>query len=401
MKICVLTPRFPFPENGGDVLRINSIARYLKSAGHSLSLVSFVESNTNDIANAEQLYGKVYTMKRNPWVSLMNSFLFFIMGKPIQCGYYYSSAFKSKLKAAILFEQPDVIICHLLRTSIYCEDLGLENKTIVEMTDALSKTYQIAQNSSTFSLKKIIYKFEVARIKKYEQAVINKFPKVVLVSQQDIDYLNSLRNRTSNNLCLHTNGVEVIQCKNDNYDYNKICFIGNMRTLQNQDAVLHFVKDIFPIITRQIPNAKFYVIGDQPTPKIKGLACDNIVVTGFVENLYDTVSDSCVAVAPVQIAAGIQNKVLVAIGCGIPVVMTSLISKAIPELSDGQNCYISDSNEQFAERCIEIMKNPDRRKSLSENGFKMIQEHYSWSHKLKGYEWFPNEICKEPESFSI
>jgi hypothetical protein len=31
MKICILTPRFPFPENGGDVLRINNIARYLKS----------------------------------------------------------------------------------------------------------------------------------------------------------------------------------------------------------------------------------------------------------------------------------------------------------------------------------------------------------------------------------
>lgn len=41
MKICILTPRFPFSENGGDVLRINSIARYLKSKNYELVLISF------------------------------------------------------------------------------------------------------------------------------------------------------------------------------------------------------------------------------------------------------------------------------------------------------------------------------------------------------------------------
>ena len=54
MKYCILTPRFPFPENGGDVLRINNIAKYLKSAGHELVLVSFCEGNP-DMAAAKTL----------------------------------------------------------------------------------------------------------------------------------------------------------------------------------------------------------------------------------------------------------------------------------------------------------------------------------------------------------
>lgn len=41
MKLCLLAPRFPFPENGDDVLRINSIARYLKGKGNELILISF------------------------------------------------------------------------------------------------------------------------------------------------------------------------------------------------------------------------------------------------------------------------------------------------------------------------------------------------------------------------
>jgi hypothetical protein len=45
MKICILTPRFPFPETGGDLLRINNIAHYLRHQGHYLILVSFYEQN--------------------------------------------------------------------------------------------------------------------------------------------------------------------------------------------------------------------------------------------------------------------------------------------------------------------------------------------------------------------
>ncbi len=41
MKNCILTPRFSFPENGGDVLRINAIARYLKTKNYELVLISF------------------------------------------------------------------------------------------------------------------------------------------------------------------------------------------------------------------------------------------------------------------------------------------------------------------------------------------------------------------------
>ena len=40
MNICILTPRFPYPQFGGDALRINEIARYLKQQGHHLILVS-------------------------------------------------------------------------------------------------------------------------------------------------------------------------------------------------------------------------------------------------------------------------------------------------------------------------------------------------------------------------
>ena len=71
MKICILTPRFPMPENGGDVLRINNIARYFKSQGHELLLVSFYDTPI-DMNEAMRLYDKIYTVRRNKGVSTLN-----------------------------------------------------------------------------------------------------------------------------------------------------------------------------------------------------------------------------------------------------------------------------------------------------------------------------------------
>lgn len=385
MKICILTPRFPMPENGGDVLRINNIARYLKKQGHSLVLVSYYETG-NEISAASRIYDKIYYVKRHRFQSLFFSLIYFICGKPIQCGFYFSPSFEKLLKKVIEVERPDMYISHLLRMTTYLEHCRLQNRSIVEMTDALSKTYSLSRNANSLNIKRLIYSLERSRIKKYEKQVIATFPKVVLVSLSDLNYFKS--GCMGSSLYVYSNGVDCMEKRNANYDASKICFVGNMRTLQNQDAVIYFVNEIFPRILMKKPNAKFYVVGAEPSLSIRDLArkCNNVIVTGFVDSIQDIICDSCIMVAPVRIAAGIQNKVLVAMANGIPVVMTSLIAKAIPELQDGINCMICDEISAFAESCLRLMENKDLRNSVAKQGFEIVKEHYSWERQLAGYE---------------
>ena len=389
MKICILTPRFPMPECGGDLLRINYIARHLKSQGHQLILVSYTEDNP-DIEAAQKLYDKIYTVKRSKKASMFYSALFMLTGRPIQCGYYYSSSFNKLFKKIIKTEKPDLYISHLLRMVPFLENTKLQEKSIVEMTDALSKTYALATGAKGNTLLQNIYKIEKHLIAKYERFVVRHYPKVVLVSQSDIDFLSShMEEEHAESLKLHANGVEYLSEVANHTDTKKICFIGHMQSLQNQDAVIHFVNDIFPLILAKKPDMKFYVVGAHPPKSILKLDNGkNIFVTGFVEDLNKFVADSCIAVAPVQIAAGIQNKVLVALANGIPVVLTSLIAKAIPELHDGENCFIRDDSQSFADSCIELLNNQQLRTNIREQGHKMVIAHYSWEEKLKGYEVF-------------
>ena len=388
MKICILAPRFPLPENAGDVLRINNIARYLRRHGHYLILISFYETGVSDLASREiyDIYNKVYTVRRRRIVSLFNSLKYFVCGRPIQCGYYRSRSYAKLLHSVVEHERPDLYICHLLRMTPYLESLGLYRNSIIEMTDALSKSYSMSNKAQGLNIKKIIFKFEKTLIRKYEKHVLASFPKIVLVSSADVEYFKDIGFNTKS-VSVYPNGVDSNVVISTSYDYKKICFVGNMRALPNQDAAIHFVKEIFPLILKKIPEAVFYIVGAQPSKSILNLQNNrNIFVTGFVENINDYVTNSCMLVAPVRIAAGIQNKVLVAMSDGIPVVMTSLIAKAIPGLKNGENCIINDQDESFGDSCVRLMQHAEFRNKIAEGGHVMVRDNYGWDTKLKGYE---------------
>jgi len=384
MKICILAPRFPFPENGGDVLRINNICRYLKNKGHTLVLVTFLDK-TNEEKNkilAEKFYDKVYYVKRYNFFSFVSSFLALIFNKPIQIGYYFSLSFLSVFKKVINLENPDLFISHLLRMVPYLNICNLQNKTIVEMTDALSKTYKLADKSSRKSFKKWIYVIEKKRISRYEMRTINEYKKCVLVSEADKKYLGNYKS-----LYVYPMGVNCLEKIASEYNKNKIVFVGNMRTLQNQDAVKYFVYDIFPIIKKIIPQVMLYIIGGEPPVDIRMISDGkNIVVSGFVHSIEDEIKDVAVAVAPVRIAAGIQCKVFSYMACGIPVVLTSLISEGISELVPNENCIIADEKSDFANAVVSILKNKDMRNRIGRAGYDMVKNYYSWNKVLNGYE---------------
>jgi hypothetical protein len=179
MKICILTSRYPFPENGGDVRRINNIARYLKSKGHTLVLVSYYSEADMDGKNKqpEVLYDTVYLVRRSGLVSLGMSVWALVFNKPIQIGYYFSFAYLAQFKKVIRKETPDLYISHLLHMVPFLNLCHLQDKSIVEMIDALSKTYEMAGGASGFSLEKIICRIETKRIAAYERKTAARYKK--------------------------------------------------------------------------------------------------------------------------------------------------------------------------------------------------------------------------------
>jgi hypothetical protein len=106
------------------------------------------------------------------------------------------------------------------------------------------------------------------------------------------------------------------------------------------------------------------VVGSNPTRAIRRLASigTGIVVTGTVDDVRDYLSTSAVAVAPLPISRGVQNKVLEAIGAGLPTITTPQVFDGLPEEARTA-CRVADSPKRFAEETLSLlaMTGEDRR----------------------------------------
>ena len=95
------------------------------------------------------------------------------------------------------------------------------------------------------------------------------------------------------NIGIIPNGVDheffAPQEREKKYD---IVFTGNMSYAPNVNAVEYLANEILPIVWKQIPNAKMYVAGATPDPKVKKAACDNIVISGWLDDIRDAYAQS-------------------------------------------------------------------------------------------------------------
>src|SRR4029450_1843080 len=153
-------------------------------------------------------------------------------------------------------------------------------------------------------------------------------------------------------------------------------FIGGFQHRPNIDAVLFFVQKIYPLVSKQLRDAKFYILGDKAPPEIVALATESIIVAGLqrdVRPFFDTVK---LSVAPLRFGAGVKGKINQSMAFGVPVVATSLAVEGM-ELTDCEDILVADEPEDFARALIELYESEELWTRLSENGIRKTRTLYS------------------------
>jgi glycosyltransferase involved in cell wall biosynthesis len=153
-------------------------------------------------------------------------------------------------------------------------------------------------------------------------------------------------------------------------------FIGGFQHTPNIDAVLFFVRDIFPMVQAHLPEAKFYIIGDKAPPEIVALASENIIVTGLQPDIRPYFESVKLSVAPLRYGAGVKGKINQSMGFGVPVVATSLAAEGM-DLADHENILLADTPNDFAGALVELYENEDLWQRISENSVAKTKAMYS------------------------
>jgi GT2 family glycosyltransferase/glycosyltransferase involved in cell wall biosynthesis len=153
-------------------------------------------------------------------------------------------------------------------------------------------------------------------------------------------------------------------------------FIGGFQHRPNIDAVLFFVKDIYPLVSEHLRDGKFYIIGDKPPPEVAALATERIVVAGLQRDVRPFFDSIKLSVAPLRFGAGVKGKINQSMASGVPVVATSLAVEGM-DLHDREDVLVADEPEEFARALIELYESEDLWNRLSENGIRKTRALYS------------------------
>lgn len=155
-----------------------------------------------------------------------------------------------------------------------------------------------------------------------------------------------------------------------------IVFIGGYQHLPNVDAVEYFAREIFPLVRRRLPEARFYIVGSQAPASFQALAGNGVQVVGFVEDL-GAVLDRCrLSVAPLRYGAGIKGKVAMSMSYGLPCVATPMGAEGMG-LVDGNDILVADTPEGFADAVVRLHQDAALWRTLSENGVAVMRARYS------------------------
>ena len=155
-----------------------------------------------------------------------------------------------------------------------------------------------------------------------------------------------------------------------------LLFIGGFLHPPNIDAVLFFLKEIYPLVRERLGEAKFYIIGDKAPPEIVALANERIIVAGLQRDVRPFFENVRLSVAPLRFGAGVKGKINQSMSFGVPVVATSLAVEGT-ELRDGEEILVADQPEDFAQAIIELYESEQLWSKISENGLKKTRALYS------------------------
>lgn len=377
-KILVLSSRIPYPLIGGDRNRVYQISKILGTR-YQVDLLAINENRTKreELGALDKIFDDLILFNFGLTMLKANAFQKLFSPKPTQvAGYHFKTIQKWIDKH---FDEYELVYCNHIRTAEYARRLPC--KKVLDFHDAISMNYKDAL-SRTRGFWRAFYFIEDKRLLPYELGVLQAFDKYFITSQADKDYLLANASMSTDIdikvIPMGVNDKALKRAMNLEKEENWLAFLGKMDYYPNEDAVIYFAEEIFPLLRRKDKDLKFVIIGAYPTGRVRALnEIQGVEVTGFVDDPYEYLEKAKIVVAPMRFGSGIQNKILEAMALRRPVVTTSKGARGIAG-EDGEHFVVANKPEEMAEKILELLNAVEERRAIGQNARALIEEKYTW-----------------------
>jgi succinoglycan biosynthesis protein ExoO len=152
-----------------------------------------------------------------------------------------------------------------------------------------------------------------------------------------------------------------------------LLFIGS-NTSPNVDALRWFFDEVWPLVQRANPAAKFKVAGNvaasfQAVP-------EGVVMLGRVDDLTPLYASAAVVISPLRGGSGLKIKLIEALGHGKAIVATTTTLQGVTDII-GSAVIVADDAQAFADGIATLLNDAALRANYGARALAIVRDHFS------------------------
>lgn len=393
LKILWISHLIPYPPKGGVLMRSNFLATEL-ARHHQVDLLAlnqpglmgaYFPSQEEGIEKAraalEPSFGRIeFCASSVPAGSRAKAWL---AGKSLFTKLPYSIAcltdpeLEKAIEGRIRRQDYDVVHFDTIGLAQY-RHLAGDLPTVLDHHNVESQMMLRRAEKEPNPVKKLYFYQEGYRLRRYERELAPQFDGHITCSEVDSERLHELV-QGLNIKCI-PNAVRVADHQPQNNpqpgETKDLLFIGGLDWYPNRDAVMHLAEEIMPRLAEHL-EGDVHIIGKNPPAALTGMAAEfpRFHIHGFVDDIEEVYRRSLIFVCPIRDGGGTKLKVLDAMAHGMPVVGYPETFEGL-EVTDGQDCLLCTTPEQFSRRVLELQREPERARLIGERARRLVEEKY-------------------------
>lgn len=366
-RLLFLSHRIPYPPEKGEKIRAWHMLDHLAQSWDVDA--GFLVDDRADLQHLPVMESRCASVHWRPALHRLGVAARAVLrarpGLPLTLGWFHDASLAQWVRQGIGARRWDAAFVYSSAMAPYvmgpaaAHGLG---RRVLDLVDVDSEKWRAYAGSASGPMRHV-WAREARTLLAFERAAAREFDRTILVSAEEARRFAELAPESAGRIGHVDNGVDLArfdpaQPWPSPFDAGAppaIVFTGTMGYRPNAEAVAWFAEQVMPLLAARGVAAGFHIVGANPTPAVQALArLPGVQVTGSVPDVRPYLAHAAVAVAPLHIARGIQNKVLEAMAMARPVVASPQAFEGV-RATPGRDLLVADGAEETALRVAEVL----------------------------------------------